>query len=38
VQTAPALALVAAALACGQPIPQMIADFGVDAADISPRR
>ena len=38
VQTAPALALVAAALACGQPIPQAIADFGVDAADITPRR
>jgi D-arginine dehydrogenase len=38
VQTAPALAIVAAALARGQPIPQAIADFGVDAADLSPRR
>jgi D-arginine dehydrogenase len=38
VQTAPALALVAAALACDQPIPQVISDFGVDAADMTPRR
>jgi D-arginine dehydrogenase len=38
VQTAPALALVAAALACDQPIPQVIAEFGVVAADMSPHR
>jgi len=38
VQTAPALARVAAALACERAIPAEIADFGVDAADMSPRR
>jgi len=38
VQTAPALALVAAALACNRPIPPMIADFGVAAEDLSPSR
>jgi D-arginine dehydrogenase len=38
VQTAPALALAAAALACNRPIPQAIADFGVDAADLAPQR
>jgi D-arginine dehydrogenase len=38
VQTAPALARVAAALACERPIPQEIADFGVDAKDLTPRR
>jgi D-arginine dehydrogenase len=38
VQTAPALALVAAALACQRPIPQVITDFGVEAADLLPRR
>jgi len=38
VQTAPALALVAAALACERTIPQAIADFGVEAADMMRRR
>jgi D-arginine dehydrogenase len=38
VQTAPALARVAAALACGRAIPQPIADFGIEAADLSPHR
>jgi D-arginine dehydrogenase len=38
VQTAPALAIAAAALASGRPIPQVVADFGVVAADLSPHR
>ncbi len=38
IQTAPALARVAAALALGQPIPGEIADQGVTAAALSPRR
>lgn len=38
VQTAPALARIAAALACDRHIPQAITDFGVDAAQLSPRR
>ncbi len=37
-QTAPAMARVAAALACGRPIPADIADFGVEAASLSPAR
>ncbi|MDB6084197.1 MAG: FAD-binding oxidoreductase [Gammaproteobacteria bacterium] len=38
VQTAPALARVAAALACERPIPQALGDFGVEAGDLSPGR
>jgi len=38
VQTAPALALVAAALARDEPVPQAIQDLGVSAADLAPRR
>jgi D-arginine dehydrogenase len=38
VQTAPALAILAAALARNLPIPTTIADFGIDAADLSPHR
>jgi D-arginine dehydrogenase len=38
VQTAPALAIVAAALASGRSIPEAIADFDVVAEELSPRR
>ena len=38
VQTAPALAIVAAALASGRSIPQAIADFDVGAEELSPHR
>jgi D-arginine dehydrogenase len=38
VQTAPALSLVAAALACNRQIPSTIADHGVEAADLAPDR
>jgi D-arginine dehydrogenase len=38
VQTAPALSRVAAALACDQPIPPVIADFGVQTSALSPGR
>src|SRR5262249_42086919 len=38
VQTAPALARLAAAFACRQPIPPEIEDFGVNPADLSPAR
>jgi len=38
IQTAPALGRAAAALALGQPIPQDIADQGVRAEALAPRR
>jgi D-arginine dehydrogenase len=38
VQTVPALSRVAASLALAGPVPQPIADFGVDAGDLSPQR
>jgi D-arginine dehydrogenase len=38
IQTAPAMADLAAALARGQPIPANAADQGLDAADLSPAR
>jgi D-arginine dehydrogenase len=38
IQTAPAMAQVAAALALGKPMPTTISSFGVTAADIAPDR